>query len=218
MSNIIEEENPLTIDLSACPPAITKNMAEKSITRDLGERLVFVQMKRITKGNVGEYFARLNLLAEVYDQFELLTSQIFSDATPPEHVGNYGLLPTDFVSRIGIVTNLKHDTTRNFLDRIAEHLKQLEQKGVAANKLTYNDLLKIYEDYKYIFQKFFSEDVIDLYGEITDYGFDYISQFLEARNYVPYKPVTGIPVVVSESLGWTNIESSEIEGDENEHI
>lgn len=151
MTPQIEEQNGLIIDTSGVDPFCLSTGRQLSITRDVAERLVFAQMSSITAENVAEYYARLNVLNDVYPTTSVLLGRIFNDAG--DEIADRELKVLDFISRIGITTNLKHDTLRNFLDRIAAHLVQLKEHNIKASDYTYDDLYARYErGVEYFFQ------------------------------------------------------------------
>jgi hypothetical protein len=74
----------------------------------------------------------------------LLTGTIF------DHDGNQlddrELKVIDFISRIGIKTNLVKDTLRNFLTRAADRLLELNERSIINYEYSYDDLLNYYEN------------------------------------------------------------------------
>lgn len=139
----IVETNPLQINTSEVDQFCLSSARELSITRDVAERLVFAQMSEISYENVAEYYARLSLLAQVYPSSPLLNGLIFDDKG--EQTGIRKLQVLDFISRIGITTNLKKDTLRNFLDRILAHLIELKERELIDVEYNYTALLAIYD-------------------------------------------------------------------------
>ena len=138
----VQEINPLQISFDDCDTFCISSARELSITRDVAERLVFAQMSEISYENVAEYYARLSLLAQVYPSSSLLNGLIFDDKG--EQIGIRRLKVLDFISRIGITTNLKKDTLRNFLDRILAHLIELKERKLIEVEYTYTALLAFY--------------------------------------------------------------------------
>ena len=136
------EQNLLQINTDDCDSFVMSSAREKSITRDVAERLVFAQMSEITYSNVAEYYARLSLLSRVYPSSPLLTGIIFDDSG--EELGDRELKVLDFISRIGITTNLKKDTLRNFLDRTLAHLNELYSRELISISYDYEMLLDLY--------------------------------------------------------------------------
>ena len=139
----IKEENLLEIDTSIINQFCLSSARELSITRDIAERLVFAQLSEITASNVAEYYARLSVLDYAYNSF-ILTGKIFDEND--NEVDDRDLTIVDFISRIGIKTNLKHDTLRNFLDRIVSHLDQLKDRKIIAYTYSYQELFDFYSD------------------------------------------------------------------------
>ena len=138
----IREINPLQINTEGCDTFCLSTARELSITRDVAERLVFAQMSEITGENVCEYYSRLSLLSKVYPASPLLTGIIFDDNG--NEVADRQLKVIDFISRVGITTNLAKDTLRNFLDRILAHLTELYSRSLIDISYDYEMLLDLY--------------------------------------------------------------------------
>ena len=135
------EQNGLIINTDGIDSFCLSSARELSITRDVGERLVFAQMSEITYENVCEYYARLSTLDYAY-KTQLMTGTIF------DHDGNQlddrELKVLDFISRIGITTNLLKDTLRNFLDRAVARLDELHEREIISYTYSYDHLLQFF--------------------------------------------------------------------------
>lgn len=140
----VQEINSLIINTVDCDSFCLSSARELSITRDVGERLVFAQMSEITYENVAEYYARLHVIDLVYPNSSVTWGLIFDDKGI-EMVSRQ-LKVLDFITRIGIKTNLRKDTLRNFLDRIVAHLDKLVDRDLIKNSKTYAELLTIYDN------------------------------------------------------------------------
>ena len=140
----VQEINYLQISFDDCDTFCISSPRELSITRDVGERLVFAQMSEISYENVSEYYARLHLIDNVYPNSSVTWGLIFDDKG--NEIDSRQLKVLDFITRIGITTNLKKDTLRNFLDRIVAHLDKLVERDLIKNSKTYDELLTIYDN------------------------------------------------------------------------
>jgi len=136
------EQNNLQIITENCDSFCLSSARELSITRDVGERLVFAQMSEITYENVAEYYARLAVLDYAY-RSSLLIGTIFD--ADGNQLDDRPLKVVDFITRIGLTTNLKKDTLRNFLDRAVARLHELEERSIVNYSYTYNELYDEYE-------------------------------------------------------------------------
>jgi hypothetical protein len=137
-----KEETGLIINTEGVDSFCLSSARELSITRDVAERLVFAQMSEITSENVCDYYSRLSLLSKVYSTSPLLTGIIFDDNG--NDVTDHKLTVIDFISRVGITTNLAKDTLRNFLDRTLVHLTELYSRSLIDISYDYEMLLDLY--------------------------------------------------------------------------
>lgn len=144
MSDQVHDINLLQINTDDCDSFCLSSPRELSITRDVGERLVFAQMSEISYENVSEYYARLHLIDHVYPNSSVTWGLIFDDKG--NEIDSRQLKVLDFITRIGITTNLKKDTLRNFLDRIVAHLDELKERDLLGSSKTYDELLTIYDN------------------------------------------------------------------------
>ena len=135
-----KEENNLIINTDNVDSFCLSSARELSITRDVGERLVFAQMSEITYENVCEYYARLSTLDYAY-KTQLMTGTIFD--RDGNQLDDRELNVLDFISRIGITTNLK-DTLRNFLDRAVARLDELHEREIISYTYSYDHLLEFF--------------------------------------------------------------------------
>jgi len=136
------EQNNLQIITDDCDNFCLSSPRELSITRDVAERLVFAQMSEISYDNVAEYYARLSTVAYAYRQ-DLMSGTIFDD--DGNELYNREFKAIDFISRIGVKTNLVKDTLRNFLTRAADRLLELYERSIINYEYSYDDLLKYYQ-------------------------------------------------------------------------
>ena len=134
-----KEENGLIINTDDVDSFCLSSARELSITRDVAERLVFAQMSEITYENVCEYYARLDVLDFAYHT-SLLTGTMFDEEG--NQLEDRQLKVIDFISRIGITTNLQKDTLRNFLDRAVARLDDLHQREIINYTYSYEYLLQ----------------------------------------------------------------------------
>ena len=141
MSDDVKEENLLEIDLALVDDFCMSSARERSITRDLAERLVFAQLSEITSSNVFDYYSRLSVIDHAYNS-ALMYGSIFDEQD--NQLDDRQLKVIDFISRIGVKTNLKKDTLRNFLERIAAHLAELKAREMIDKALTYDELAEYF--------------------------------------------------------------------------
>ena len=142
-----KEENGLIINTDGVDSFCLSSARELSITRDVAERLVFAQMSEITYENVCEYYARLDVLDFAY-RTSLLTGTMFDEEG--NQLEDRQLKVIDFISRIGITTNLKKNTLRNFLDSAVARLDELHQREIISYTYSYEYLLeRFYDAQKY---------------------------------------------------------------------
>ena len=136
-----KEENNLIINTDNVDSFCLSSARELSITRDVGERLVFAQMSEITYENVCEYYALLSTLDYAY-KTQLMTGTIFD--RDGNQLDDRELNVLDFISRIGITTNLLKDTLRNFLDRAVARLDELHEREIISYTYSYDHLLEFF--------------------------------------------------------------------------
>jgi len=136
-----KEENGLIINTDNVDSFCLSSARELSITRDVAERLVFAQMSEITYENVSEYYARLSTLDYAY-KTQLMTGTIFD--RDGDQLDDRELNVLDFISRIGITTNLLKDTLRNFLDRAVARLDELHEREIISYTYSYDHLLEFF--------------------------------------------------------------------------